>query len=80
MGSTTVILLMWSDLYKTATSHPKKSDDFSGNPGAKKKMIVNSMIRRIDVYTGYKLKIEFDFDLRQFFFGIDDIINDLTVA
>ena len=43
-------------------------------------MIVNSMIRRIDVYTGYKLKIEFDFDLRQFFFGIDDIMDDLTVA
>ena len=58
---------MWSELYKTATIEEKK-------------MIVNSMIRRIDVYTGYKLKIEFDFDLRQFFFGIDDIIDDSTVA
>ena len=58
---------MWSELYKTATIEEKK-------------MIVNSMIRRIDVYTGYKLKIEFDFDINRFFFGIDDIINDLTVA
>jgi len=58
---------LWSELYKTATIEEKK-------------MIVNSMIRRIDVYTGYKLKIEFDFDINRFFFGIDDIINDLTVA
>ena len=31
------VLLMWSDLYKTATRHPKKSDDFSGNPGTKRR-------------------------------------------
>jgi len=31
------VLIMWTDLYKTATGHPKKSDDFSGNPGTKRK-------------------------------------------
>ena len=28
------------------------------------------MIRRIDVYNGYKLNIEFNFNIRQFFEGI----------
>ena len=35
-----------------------------------KKMIVNAMIRRIDVYNGYKLNIEFNVNIRQFFEGI----------
>ena len=29
------------------------------------------MIKRIDVFRDYKLKIEFNFDIKQFFFGID---------
>ena len=36
-----------------------------------KKMIVNSLIKRVDVYEGYKLKVEFNFDLSQFFYGLD---------
>ena len=51
-------LISWSELYDDA-------------PIEQKKMIVNSMITRIDVFSGYKLKIEFSFDLRQFFEGID---------
>ncbi len=34
-------------------------------------MIVNSMIARIDVFSGYELKVEFAFDIRQFFEGLD---------
>lgn len=42
-------------------------------------MIVNSMINRIDVFRGYKLKIEFNFDIKQFFLGIDkEITFDMT--
>ena len=39
-----------------------------------KKMIVNSMITRIDVFSGYELNVEFAFDIRQFFEGIDSNI------
>ena len=36
-----------------------------------KTMIVNAMIIRIDVFSGYELKVEFAFDIRQFFEGLD---------
>ena len=36
-----------------------------------KKMIVNAMIARIDVFKDYRLHIEFNFNIRQFFEGID---------
>ena len=36
-----------------------------------KTMIVNAMITRIDVFSGYELKVEFAFDIRQFFEGLD---------
>ena len=51
-------LISWSELYDGATIEQKK-------------MIVNSMITRIDVFSGYELKVEFDFDIRQFFEGLD---------
>ena len=35
-----------------------------------KKMIVNAMITRIDVYNGYEPNVEFNFNIRQFFEGI----------
>ena len=35
-----------------------------------KKMIVNAMIHCIDVYNEYKLNIELNFNIRQFFEGI----------
>lgn len=51
-------IIAWSQLYDDASTEAKK-------------MIVNSMIKRIDVFRDYKLKIEFNFDIKQFFFGID---------
>ena len=55
-------IFSWSELYDSATIEAKK-------------MIVNSMIKRIDVFRDYKLKIEFNFDIKQFFFGIDKEIE-----
>ncbi len=39
----------------------------------KKKMIVNCFINRVDVYCGYKLHIDFNFDYQQFLEGLDCI-------
>ena len=55
-------IISWADLYDSATIEAKK-------------MIVNSMIKRIDVFRDYKLKIEFNFDIKQFFLGIDKEIS-----
>ncbi len=35
-------------------------------------MIVNSMIKRIDVYRNYDLNIELNMNIRQFFLGMDE--------
>ncbi len=51
-------IISWSELFDNATTEAKK-------------MIVNSMIKRIDVFRDYRLEIEFNFDIRQFFLGID---------
>lgn len=51
-------IISWSELYGGATIEAKK-------------MIVNSMIRQIKVFRDYKLVIEFNFDIRQFFIGIN---------
>ena len=51
-------IISWSELYDGATIEAKK-------------MIVNSMIKRINVFRNYKFEIEFNFDIRQFFAGID---------
>lgn len=37
----------------------------------KKKMIVNCLIKRVEVFRGYKLKVEFNIDFEQFIVGID---------
>ncbi|MGN0492926.1 MAG: recombinase family protein [Acutalibacteraceae bacterium] len=59
-------IISWADLYDGASIEAKK-------------MIVNSMIKRIDVFRDYKLKIEFNFDIKQFFLGIDkEITFDMT--
>lgn len=54
-------IISWSELYDSASFEAKK-------------MIVNAMIRRIDVYNGYKLNIEFNFNIRQFFEGLNEIV------
>ena len=51
-------IISWSELYDGATIEAKK-------------MIVNSMIKQIKVFRDYKLEIEFNFDIRQFFIGIN---------
>ncbi len=51
-------LVSWAELYEKA--------EF-----VQKKMIVNCLIRRVDVYRDYKLKIDFNFDFQQFISGID---------
>ena len=53
-------LVSWAELYETASFE-------------KKKMIVNCLIRRVDVYRGYKLHIDFNFDYQQFLNGLDCI-------
>ena len=50
-------IISWAELYDSASFEAKK-------------MIVNAMIHRIDVYNGYKLNIELNFNIRQFFEGI----------
>ena len=60
-------LISWAELYDNA--------DFE-----KKKMIVNCLIRRVDVFSDYKLKIDFNFDFQQFINGIECIIKKHAVS
>ena len=50
-------IMSWSELYDSASIEQKK-------------MIVNAMITRIDVFNGYELNVEFNFNIQQFFEGI----------
>lgn len=52
-------IISWSELYDSSSIEQKK-------------MIVNAMITRIDVYRDYQLNIEFNFNIRQFFEGISE--------
>ena len=51
-------LISFSDLYDSASFEAKK-------------MIVNQLIRRVDVYRGYQLNITFNFDLTPYIEGAD---------
>ncbi len=51
-------LISWADLYEEATLE-------------KKKMVVNALINRIEVFRDYKVKIDFNFDFEQFTQGLD---------
>ena len=51
-------LISYADLYDHATFEAKK-------------MIVNQLIRRVDVYRGYQISVSFNFNLSQYFEGID---------
>lgn len=51
-------LISWAELYDEASFE-------------KKKMIVNCLIKRVEVCRGYKLKVEFNIDFQQFMIGID---------
>ena len=54
-------IISWSELYDSASLEAKK-------------MIVNAMIKRIDVFRDYQLNIELNFNIRQFFLGLDDTV------
>ena len=51
-------LISFSDLYDSASFEAKE-------------MIVNQLIRRVDVYRGYQLNITFNFDLTPYIEGDD---------
>lgn len=51
-------LISFSDLYDSASFEAKK-------------MIVNQLIRRVDIYRGYQLNITFNFDLTPYIEGDD---------
>ena len=51
-------LISYADLYDHATFEAKK-------------MIVNQLIRRVDVYRGYQISVSFNFNLSQYCEGID---------
>ena len=51
-------IISWSELYQTASMEAKK-------------MIVNCLIRRIEVSRDYKLHLDFNIDFEQFNLGLD---------
>ncbi|WP_279067926.1 recombinase family protein [Intestinimonas butyriciproducens] len=51
-------IISWADMYDTASMEAKK-------------MIVNCLIKRVEVYRDYKLHIDFNIDFEQFSFGMD---------
>lgn len=51
-------LISWADMYDTASMEAKK-------------MIVNCLIKRVEVYRDYKLHIDFNIDFEQFSMGLD---------
>lgn len=51
-------IITWSEMYETASMEAKR-------------MIVGYLIKRVDVYRGYKFHIEFNIDFEQFQSGID---------
>ena len=51
-------IISWADMYDTASIEAKK-------------MVVNCLIKRVDVYRDYKLHIDFNIDFEQFSMGLD---------
>ncbi|MGN0707051.1 MAG: recombinase family protein [Faecalibacterium sp.] len=55
-------LISYADLYQNASFEAKK-------------MIVNQLIRRVDVYRGYQIHVTFNFNLAQYFDGLDTEVS-----
>ena len=55
-------IISWLSLYDSATIVAKK-------------MIVNSMVKRVDVYRNYELNVELNMNIRQFFLGMEESEN-----
>ena len=53
-------LISFSDLYDSASFEAKK-------------MIVSQLIRRVDVYRGYQIHVDFNFDLAQYLENSDEL-------
>ena len=51
-------MISWADMYDSASMESKK-------------MIVGCLIRRVDVYRGYRVHIDFNIDFKQFSLGLD---------
>ena len=51
-------IISYADLYDSASTEARK-------------MIINCLIDRVDVFEGYKLNVKFNFHLSQFFLGVD---------
>ena len=51
-------MISWADMYDSASMESKK-------------MIVGCLIRRVDVYRGYRVHIDFNLDFKQFSLGLD---------
>lgn len=51
-------IISWADIYDAASMEAKK-------------MIVNCLIKRVEVYRDYKLHIDFNIDFEQFSLGMD---------
>jgi hypothetical protein len=51
-------IISWADMYDTASMEANK-------------MIVNCLIKRVEVYRDYKLHIDFNIDFEQFSVGMD---------
>ena len=53
-------LISYADLYDSASFESKK-------------MIVSQLVRRIDVYRGYQIHVDFNFDLAQYLENSDEL-------
>ena len=51
-------MIAWAEMYDSASMEAKK-------------MIVSCLIRRVDVYRGYRVHIDFNIDFKQFSLGLD---------
>ena len=59
------------DLSATYDELISRSEIYDRAKFARKKMIVNCLINRVEVFRGDKLKIDFNFDFGQFLNGLD---------
>ena len=51
-------IVSWAEMYDTASLEAKK-------------MIVSCLIKRVEVYRGYKVHVEFNIDYEQFCSGVE---------
>jgi site-specific DNA recombinase len=64
--------LLWNGLYGTASGYDELisyADLYDSANFEAKKMVVNQLIRRVDVYRGYQINISFNFDLTPYIEG-----------